>query len=102
MQSNFDLQLRGTLPHGIEVTGALSDNSIPIQPEGNSLRLQEFDKVFIRLKKDQATLIAGDHEIRNPDNYFIRYYKKTKGVFGEIESSLSDRKSTRLNSSHVA
>jgi|GEM_PF-4448017 len=89
MQSNFDLQLRGTLPHGIEVTGALSDNSIPIQPEGNSLRLQEFDKVFIRLKKDQATLIAGDHEIRNPDNYFIRYYKKTKGVFGEIESSLS-------------
>src|SRR5690625_6648964 len=72
MQSNFDLQLRGTLPHGIEVTGALSDNSIPIQPEGNSLRLQEFDKVFIRLKKDQATLIAGDHGIRNPDNYFIR------------------------------
>src|SRR5690625_7279304 len=69
--------------------GALSDNSIPNQPEVNSLSLQEFDKVFIRLKKDQATLIAGDHEIRNPDNYFIRYYKKTKGDFGEIESSLS-------------
>lgn len=89
MQSNFDLQLRGTLPHGIEVTGALSDNSIPIQPEGNSLRLQEFDKVFIRLRKNQTTMVAGDHEIHNPDNYFIRYYKKTKGIYGETESTLA-------------
>lgn len=88
LQSNFDLQLKGRLPHGIEVTGTLSDNSIPIQPEGNSLRLQEFDKVFIRLRKNKAMLVAGDHEIRNPENYFIQYYKKTKGVFGQLETDL--------------
>lgn len=86
LNSNFDLQLRGTLPHGIQIVGSLSDNSIPIQPEGNSLRLQEFDKVFIQLSKENATLIAGDHEIRNPQNYFMQYYKKTKGVYGAYES----------------
>lgn len=85
LNSNFDLQLRGSLPHGIEVVGSLSDNSIPIQPEGNSQRLQEFDKVFIQLRKDNATLIAGDHEIRAPENYFMKYYKKTKGVFAAYE-----------------
>src|SRR5690606_16895318 len=58
----------------------------PIQPEGNSQRLQEFDKVFIQLRKDGASLIAGDHEIRSPDNYFMKYYKKTKGVFAALRS----------------
>lgn len=87
LNSNFDLQLKGSLPHGIEVVGSLSDNSIPIQPEGNSQRLQEFDKVFIQLRKDNATLIAGDHEIRNPENYFMQYYKKTKGVFAGYDST---------------
>lgn len=86
LNSNFDLQLQGTLPHGIEVVGSLSDNSIPIQPEGNSQRLQEFDKVFIQLRKGGASLIAGDHEIRSPDNHFMRYYKKTKGVFASLQS----------------
>lgn len=86
LSSNFDLQLQGTLPHGIEVTGTLSDNSIPIQPEGNSQRLQEFDKVFIRLRKDNAELIAGDHEIYHPDNHFMKYYKKTRGVAGSVRS----------------
>ncbi len=95
LNSNFDLQLRGSLPHGIEVVGSLSDNSIPIQPEGNSQRLQEFDKVFIQLKKDNATLIAGDHEIRSPDNYFMRYYKKTKGVFASYQSDMESGWSQR-------
>src|SRR5690606_39006045 len=89
LNSNFDLQLRGSLPHGIEVVGSLSDNSIPIQPEGNSQRLQEFDKVFIQLTKDNATLIAGDHEIRSPASYFMKYYKKTKGVFAGYTSKTS-------------
>lgn len=86
LQSNFDLQIKGNLPNGFAVTGNLSDNSIPIQPEGNSLQLQEFDRVFIQLEKDEMTLVAGDHEITSPNRYFMRYYKKTKGLYAAYDS----------------
>ena len=47
LNSNFDLRMAGELGDGIEVLAALSDNSIPLQPEGNTQQLQEFDKIFI-------------------------------------------------------
>src|SRR5690606_28011768 len=86
--SSYAVQMRGTSPRGTAVVGSLAGSSVQIEPDGNSQRPQEFDKVFSQLKKDNATLIAGDHEIRSPDNYFMRYYKKTKGVFVSYQSDM--------------
>ncbi|GAA5222057.1 hypothetical protein GCM10025777_26880 [Membranihabitans marinus] len=86
LQSNFDLQIKGSLPNGMEVVGSLSDNSIPLQPEGNSLQLQEFDNVFIKIKKDNLEMVAGDFEVSNPNRYFMKYYKKTKGLYSSYQS----------------
>lgn len=90
LNSNFDLQLKGTLPNDVEVLGSLSDNSIPLQPDGNSLQIQEFDRVFIQLRKKGMRMVAGDHEIRNPNHYFMKYYKKTKGVFASYNGKLDN------------
>jgi hypothetical protein len=80
LNSNFDLRLNGSLGDGIEVLAALSDNSIPLQPEGNTQQLQEFDKIFIQLTKGGNTLIGGDFELSRPNSYFTNYFKKTQGV----------------------
>jgi len=80
LNSNFDLRLSGLLGDGIEVSAALSDNSIPLQPDGNTQQLQEFDKIFIQLTKDENTLIGGDFELSRPKSYFTNYFKKTQGV----------------------
>lgn len=80
LNSNFDLRLNGQLGDGIEVLAALSDNSIPLQPEGNTQQLQEFDKIFIQLSKGGNTLIGGDFELSRPNSYFTNYFKKTQGV----------------------
>ncbi|MCB0689267.1 MAG: hypothetical protein KDC53_22170, partial [Saprospiraceae bacterium] len=80
LNSNFDLRLNGSLGDGIEVLAALSDNSIPLQPEGNTQQLQEFDKIFIQLKKGGNTLTGGDFELSRPQSYFTNYFKKTQGV----------------------
>lgn len=80
LNSNFDLRLNGQLGDGIEVLAALSDNSIPLQPEGNTQQLQEFDKIFIQLSKAGNTLIGGDFELSRPNSYFTNYFKKTQGV----------------------
>lgn len=80
LNSSFNLQLAGELGDDIEILAAITDNSIPLQPEGNTQQLQEFDRIFIQLSKKENVLIAGDYELNRPDSYFMNYYKKLQGA----------------------
>ncbi len=95
LNSNFNLQLGGTLGDDIEVLAAISDANIPIQAEGTTQQLQDFDKVFIQLKKDQTSLIAGDYELSRPNSYFINYYKKLQGL--SVTQDYTDSKTGTFN-----
>lgn len=81
LNSQFNLQLEGELGDSIFLTGAITDNTIPFQPEGNTQQIQEFDKIFIQLSKKQAKLIAGDFDIKKPNGYFMQFYKRVQGGF---------------------
>jgi len=80
LNSNFNLQLAGDLGNDLKVVAAISDDNIPIQPEGNTQLIQEFDKVFIKISKDETNVIAGDYNLGRPQSYFINYNKKLKGL----------------------
>ena len=79
VNSSFNLQLSGKLGREIEILAAITDNNIPIQPEGNTQQIQEFDKVFIQLNYKTSRLIAGDFELTRPKSYFMNFYKKAQG-----------------------
>ena len=80
LNSSFNLQLAGELGDGVEILAAITDENIPIQPEGNTQQLREFDRIFIQLRKGQTQLTAGDYELQRPDSYFMNYFKKLQGA----------------------
>jgi hypothetical protein len=79
VSSNLDLQLSGKVTDEISIQAAISDNNLPIQAEGNTQQLQEFDRVFIRLYTDKSSLIAGDFLVKRPASYFMNLNKKVQG-----------------------
>ncbi len=80
VNSNLNLQLSGKLGD-LDVIAVISDENNPIQPEGNTQQIQDFDKVFIRLEKENNQLTVGDFEMKRPNkSYFMNYYKKSRGA----------------------
>ncbi len=80
LNSNLNLRISGTLDNGVEIAGALTDDNVPFQPEGNSRQIRELDKVFLQFSKDNHRLQLGDYEQRSPNSYFLKYNKRLQGI----------------------
>src|SRR5690554_4221064 len=80
VNSTLSLQLNGQLTDNISVLASVTDNNIPIQPEGNTAQLQEFDQVYIQLYTDRSKLIVGDLILDRPIGYFTNYFKRAQGA----------------------
>ncbi|MCK9426314.1 MAG: hypothetical protein M0Q21_09780 [Ignavibacteriaceae bacterium] len=85
LQSGLRLQLAGKLSDDIEVIAALTDENTPIQPEGNTERLDELDKVFIQLKHKNAAATFGDYEVQKRYGEFGVVNRKLQGLLGEFQ-----------------
>ncbi|MCX6295138.1 MAG: hypothetical protein NTX97_03555, partial [Bacteroidetes bacterium] len=90
VNSNLNLQLSGHLNNNIDILLAATDNNIPIQPDGNTQQLQEFDKVFIQLSNKNTKLIAGDFQLIRPSGYFMNFNKKAQGVAFSTSQKIND------------
>ncbi len=88
VNSNLNLQLSGHLSNNVEIALAATDSNIPIQPDGNTQNLQEFDKVYIQLSKDKTKLIAGDFQMAKPNSYFMNFNKKSQGISFSTEQKI--------------
>lgn len=80
LNSNLDLRLSGTIANDIEILAALSDQNIPLQPDGTTQQIQDFDKIFIQITKQPHQIIAGDFSINAFNNYFLKFNKQLQGA----------------------
>ncbi len=84
LNSGLRLQLAGRLSQDIEIVAALTDENTPIQPSGNTERLEELDKVFIQIKHPNATGTFGDYQIQKQQDEFGVINRKLQGLIGEF------------------
>ncbi|MGB1039252.1 MAG: hypothetical protein ACPGVD_00090 [Flavobacteriales bacterium] len=90
VNSNFNLQLSGKIGGNIEVLASVTDDNVPIQPDGNTQQLQDFDNVFIQLSENRWKLIAGDYVKESMESHYLRYRKKNQGLFYSNQFELGD------------
>lgn len=81
VNSNMNLTLSGELGNGLMVEGAISDRSIPLQPEGSTHRLEEFDHIHLKVYKNNFSLQAGDIDLMPPhEGSLITFRRNVQGL----------------------
>lgn len=99
VNSLFNLQINGFLGDSIEVAAAITDNNIPIMPEGTTQQLNEFDQIWLRFRKRPWELNLGDIDLRQQPTYFLGYYKRQQGLAFKTEKRISKKVANSLTAS---
>ncbi len=96
LNSTLNLQLSGYLADSVQISAAITDSNIPVQPDGNTQNLNEFDRIFIQFKKNNWHFDIGDIDIRQQQSYFLNYYARLQGAAFGQETRISEKVSNKL------
>jgi hypothetical protein len=89
VNSSLDLTIKGNLSKDVTIKANIFDTNIPLQNNGYSQKITDFDRIFIEFEHKNWRVKAGDLDLSNNDSYFMPFSKKVSGL--EVEAKTSDK-----------
>ena len=86
--SALDLEISGKISQNVTLRANIFDTNIPIQDNGVSQNLSDFDRIFIEMFTDNWRVRAGDLSLKNTETYFLPFQKQVSGL--EVEANIND------------
>lgn len=99
INSSLNLELSGQIAPNLKVLASVSDANLPIQPDGSTNKLQEFDQVFIQVYNDNFKVIAGDFWLSRPQGFFMNYRKRAQGLTAEYQWKTAEENTWKTQAS---
>lgn len=96
VQSSLDLQLTGQLSEDIGIHAVISDSNVPIQADGYTQTLKEFDKVYVELFNKTSKIRAGHIDLNQEKDFFGNFHQKVTGLQIGTEITHSNYSKTRV------
>ena len=76
LNGGLRMQIAGKISDETFISGVVTDESLPIQPDGSTADLNELDKVFIQIENPKFSVIAGDIETQEKNVSINRFQRK--------------------------
>ena len=80
VQSSLDLRLNGQLSEKIGIRAMISDTNVPIEADGYTQNLEQFDRVFVELFTDKSRVRAGHVDLEQTQEYFGNFNRRVTGM----------------------
>lgn len=82
LESGLQFELSGKLTEDVSLNAVLTDRSIPVQPDGTTQNLREFDKVLIQLESERTRVEMGDVDVSFTQSTFAKLNRRLQGAAG--------------------
>lgn len=85
--ASLDLTLEGKLSEKVSIRANIFDTNFPLQQNGYSQNITDFDRIFIELFSKNWKVKGGDLSLGNKDSYFLSFEKQVSGI--EVKANLT-------------
>ncbi|MDB4064171.1 hypothetical protein N9536_00135 [Flavobacteriaceae bacterium] len=85
--SSMDINIEGKLSDKVAIRANIFDTNIPLQENGYSQSITDFDRIFIELYSKDWHVKAGDISLKNESSYFLAFEKQVSGL--EVAASIN-------------
>lgn len=80
VDQSLRVSVTGHIGEDARITALLSDQNIPLQPEGNTQRLEELDEVLVQLEAKRGAATLGDFVARREGSAFGDFDRRLSGA----------------------
>lgn len=85
---SMQIRMGGNISKDIQIEGVLSDDGVPIQPEGTTQELKDIDEMHLNVRRGDSEIKFGDFNLCLSESKFGVLERKLEGIVGNIHNRL--------------